>query len=112
MARPALLGGTKMDAWLWSGLKLAALVIAFAIAAYVWEKTRNAVSARIGLGRFYNRLPRPVDDQRLIENLEHLGDYFLERSVAQMAHDSPVDWKWRMGEDLKRIAELARNGIR
>jgi hypothetical protein len=97
-----------MEDWLWTGLKIAALLAVFALLAFIWEKIRNAVSARVGIGRYYNHLPKSGDTQRLITNINMLGDYLQSRSTEHMRLDPPADWEWRLGDDLKRIAELAR----
>jgi hypothetical protein len=106
-----------MHEWAWGALKVLAFLLVFVALSSVWEKMRNTVSARFGIGGFYNRLTgrrrregfRSKDASRVISDIEGLGDYLLNRAMEhRRPHDSPVDWEWRLGGDLQEVASLAR----
>jgi hypothetical protein len=104
-----------MEELFWNLAKAAGALVALGVVAYAWEKVRNAIAARIGLGGFYNRLPATDEDsdpELLIVKIGKIGDYLETRSVEHGTPlDAPGDWEWRLGSDLKSIALLADEGL-
>jgi hypothetical protein len=96
-----------MPSWGWTVVWTALLIVGFAIVAIALERIRGFVAARTGLGGFYRRFPQNVSSDRLVLKVERLGDYFLNRASSR-AFWKDAEWEWRLGSDLKQVAELAR----
>jgi len=65
------------------------------------------------LGRTYRKLPPHRNLNELATNIERLADALLDKSLGSFAGEgylkAPDRWEWRLGNDLKMLAQYARD---
>jgi hypothetical protein len=64
------------------------------------------------IGRAYKKLPQHHNFTELADNIEHLANELMNRSLGSFARHgylkAPRRWQWQLGNDLMLLLEYAR----